>query len=418
MTRAAGDARHFVSAGAASCLIVQPFVVDYAIVDRRYTRRRDAGIVCASRIGVPQPREARRVMSKIRRVVLTHLRQPLVQPYRLSYRTFTEFEPFLVELEDDEGRTGFSDGHVSPGSSSETREGAWAFTTALIPSLIGLDTAQAKELAQAQFSHSKVASTGLATAIEVLEGHPALALSAAQTLPLLVPVNGLSAPQIEAELEEQIAAGFRTFKVKVGKDVDADLARVGAIQRVCRGRATIRLDANRAYSRDDGVRFARALDPDGIELFEQPCDSDDWDANAAVAAVSTVPLMLDEPICTLEDIARAATIQGVGYCKLKLKRFGSMSQLITGLDHVRACGLKPVLGDGLGSEVHNWLEACCAVGHIDNAGEFNGFLKPTERLMTPPLLFRRGALELPAVYRPTLDRAQVEKFTVTQLAFN
>jgi len=54
-------------------------------------------------------------------------------------------------------------------------------------------------------------------------------------------------------------------------------------------------------------------------LFEQPCHSDDWDANASVAKVSTVPIMLDEPICGLDDIERAADIPNVGFCKLKLK---------------------------------------------------------------------------------------------------
>jgi hypothetical protein len=42
----------------------------------------------------------------------------------------------------------------------------------------------------------------------------------------------------------------------------------------------------------------------------------DWDANAAVAKASAVPITLDEPICGLDDIARAAEIPNVAYCKL------------------------------------------------------------------------------------------------------
>ena len=184
-----------------------------------------------------------------------------------------------------------------------------------------------------------------------------------------------------------LGQGFRTFKVKVGKDVDADLERVAVIQKAVAGRATLRLDANRGFNREDGIRFAAALDPTGIELFEQPCDSDDWDANAAVAAASTVPLMLDEPICTLADIERAGGIPGVRLCKLKLKRFGSLERLYEGITRVRDCGMEPVLGDGLGSEVQSWLEACVARTTIRNAGEFNGFLKPKDRLLDPPLIF-------------------------------
>ena len=356
-------------------------------------------------------------MSTVRKVTLRRLRQPLIRPYRLSYRTFDEFEPFVVEVEDDQGRTGFSDGHISPGSSSETREGGWQFLVATIAAAIGREIEAVQDAALWRFSNSKVAVTALVTALEVMQRHPALDIDTPIRLPLLTPINALEPKAIETEVEQWLALGFRTFKVKVGRDVDADLARVGHIQKVTAGRATLRLDANRAYARDDGVRFASALVPAGIELFEQPCDSDDWDANAAVAAASPVPLMLDEPICTLEDIDRAAGIEGVGFCKLKLKRFGSIGRLLEGLDRVKSRGMQAVLGDGLGSEIHNWLEACAARDRIHNAGEFNGFLKPRERLLSPAMPFEDGAIVLPAGYRPTLDRTAIERFTVEQKVF-
>ena len=356
-------------------------------------------------------------MPTLRTATLRRLRQPLIRPYRLSYRTFEEFEPYVLAIEDSDGRTGFSDGHISPGSSSETREGGWRFLGECLKGSIGRELADITSAALARFETSKVAVTTLVTAIEVLERHPALAIAAPTTLPLLTPLNSLEPNAITEEVESWLGQGFRTLKVKVGKDVDADLARVSAIQRAVAGRATLRLDANRAFRRDDGVRFARGLDPAGIELFEQPCDSDDWDANAAVASASPVPLMLDEPICTLADIDRAATIEGVGYCKLKLKRFGSLDRLIQGLDRVRAVGLGAVLGDGLGSEIHNWLEACAARGRIQNAGEFNGFLKPKERIMSPALTFTGGSIIMPPGYSPRPDRAQIERFTVETATF-
>jgi L-Ala-D/L-Glu epimerase len=356
-------------------------------------------------------------MSKVAKVTLRRLRLPLVQPYRLSYRTFEEFEPFLVEIDTDDGRYGFADGHISPGSSSETREGGWAFLTDAIQTSLGRDTDDLKARALARFDESKVAVTLLVTAVEVLEHHHDLAVPETTALPLLTPINALDPADIPKEVESWLAMGFRTFKVKVGKDVDADLARVAAIQRAVAGRATLRLDANRAYSRASGEKFAAALDPTGIELFEQPCDDKDWNANAAVAAVSKVPLMLDEPICALADIDRAAEIKGVGYCKLKLKRFGSLSRLKEGLERVKANGLDAVLGDGLGSEIHNWMEAAVARTTITNAGEFNGFLKPRERLLSPPLPFENGSLVLPKGYAPALDRKAVERFTVETATF-
>ncbi|AOB30091.1 hypothetical protein AKI39_04375 [Bordetella sp. H567] len=356
-------------------------------------------------------------MSKIRKVTLRRLRLPLTTPYRLSYRTFTEFEPYLVELEDEAGRRAFADGHVSPGSSSETREGAWAFCLEQLAALPGRDAGDAKAALLARFLDSKVAVTAMVCAIEALENSPFLDVVQDTVLPLLVPVSALEPAAIAEEIDRRIAAGFRVFKVKVGKDVAADLERVRAIQRAADGRASLRLDANRAYSRDDAVAFVGKLDPEGIELFEQPCDADDWDANAAVALASPVPLMLDEPICALADIDRAATLRNVGYCKLKLKRFGSLERLAEGLNRVRANGMRPVLGDGLGSEVHNWMEACVARTTIDNAGEFNGFLKHPDKLFRQPLGFERGAVVMPAGYRPELDHAAIDRLTVERRDF-
>jgi L-alanine-DL-glutamate epimerase-like enolase superfamily enzyme len=354
---------------------------------------------------------------KITSVNLRWLRLPLVAPYRLSYRTFTEFEPFYVEIRTDDGRHGFGDGHISPGSSAETRDGGWAFASELAEELVGMGVAEARRLVESRAGRSKVAASAFATALEVLEGLPILDLPEPVRLPLLVPVSATDPDAIGTEIEQLLEQGFRTFKVKVGKDVEADLRRVSAIQAAVRDRATLRLDANRAFDREQGCRFASALDPTGIELFEQPCAAEDWDTNAAVARVSTVPLMLDEPICDQRDIDRAAAVDGVRLCKLKLKRFGSMTALHRSLQAVRACGMEPVLGDGLGSDITSWMEACVARDTIRNAGEFNGFLKATYGLLTPSLGFEDGAVVMPAGYQPRVDPDALERSTVNSLVF-
>ena len=74
------------------------------------------------------------------------------------------------------------------------------------------------------------------------------------------------------------------------------------------------------------------------------------------------------------------------------------------LDAVRAHGMEPVLGDGLGIELGCWMEACVARVTIRNAGEFNGFLKPKVRLFVEPLQFTAGELILPLGFRPLIDR--------------
>src|ERR1700756_2913519 len=106
---------------------------------------------------------------KLAEITLRIVRLPLMRPYVLSYRTLTEFEPIIVEVRDDDGRVGWGEGHISPGSSRETREGGWEFCRQHAAAIVGKDTSAAKAAIAANMSASRVAATALLTAIEMLE---------------------------------------------------------------------------------------------------------------------------------------------------------------------------------------------------------------------------------------------------------
>jgi len=361
---------------------------------------------------------------KIAEIVIHQISMPLITPYRLSYRSFEAFEPLIVAARDTDGRVGWGETHISQGSSEETPEGGLAYTRAHAPRIVGMETGDAKALVRETMSGSKVAATGILTAIEMMEDHPALRVNEDARVPILTAFNAHEPGEIKDEVEARIAEGFRTFKLKVGKDVDADIKYVAEVQDAIAGRAQIRIDANRGFNQADGCKFASNLDPDGVMLFEQPCPSEAWDANGAVAKASTVPVMLDEPICSLADIERAGPMDGVGLCKVKLKRFGGIDLLVEAIELIKSLGMTPVLGDGTSIEVGSWMEACIARAAIDNAGEFNGFLKPRDRLFTKPLLFEAGDIVLPKGYYPEIDWeflksreiAAPERFAATQVA--
>jgi L-alanine-DL-glutamate epimerase-like enolase superfamily enzyme len=153
----------------------------------------------------------------------------------------------------------------------------------------------------------------------------------------------------------------------------------------------------------------RGLDPQGIELFEQPCAAGDWDAQRQVAEASRVPLMLDESIYDIADIERTAREGLAAFVKVKLMKFGSLARLEAALQRIRALGMQAVLGNGVACAPNCWMEACVAARHIDNAGEMNGFLKPRETLLVEPLVVERGALTLRPGWMPVLDRAALAR---------
>ena len=137
----------------------------------------------------------------------------------------------------------------------------------------------------------------------------------------------------------------------------------------------------------------------------------DWAANAQVAAVSTVPVMLDEIVHSRADIERAATLPGVRFVKLKLKKMGGAARVKRALKLIRSLGLEPVLGDGSGTDIGNWCEACVARTTIRNAGELNGFLKLRRPLLAEPLQVARWRAP-PAPWAPApVDREWLAQIT-------
>lgn len=347
----------------------------------------------------------------VERVRVRRVEFALVTPYRLSSGDLVAFDPIVVEAIGADGREGWGEALIVPGYAPESAEQAWQVCCGLSERIAGLGTAAARRLVSEHRNASTGASSALLAALEMLVGHPMLTVEHECRVPLVAPCQAHDPAEIAEEVERLITKGFRTLKVKVGYDWREDLQRVTRIQEATAGRAMLRLDANRGFSKTDATAFASRLDPCGIELFEQPCAARDWAANAAVASASAVPVMLDESIYGIADIERAAQVPGVAYVKVKLKKMGGVEILARALRRSAELGLAAVLGDGVSTEIGCWMEASIGARMVRNAGEMNGFLKVRERLFTNPLEFRDGAIVLRPHYWPQIDRKALAAHT-------
>lgn len=336
---------------------------------------------------------------------------PLHTPYITRLGTIATIETIVGEVRDADGRRGIGDATIIEGYTDETNEGGWRTCLALAERLVGLDPRGAEAVLDGCREREPHAVSVLQVAIEMMAGESLLAPPPIPVrVPILGAVNTKDPDRLAGEIEALLEQGYGTLKVKVGWDVDADLARLDRIRRINAGRAILRIDANQGFSRPDGVRFATALEPGrDLQLFEQPCDKADWESNAAVAAASRVPVMLDESIYREADIERAAAVPGCGFVKLKISKLAGVARLARGLHRLRELGITPVLGNGAASDVGCLVEACVARDTVDNAGENNGFLKNRAQLLAQPLRFEGGAIVLEPDFSTELDRAAVER---------
>ena len=350
---------------------------------------------------------------KLDAIRLWRLAVPLVKPYRLSFGPVTAYDTIIVELTDTDGRRGWGEATLLTGYTDETIDGAWRTACELAPQLLLMDREAFAAHCATAGAKSPFTATAFMSAYEMLADSEVLR-PGPKHVPILGLLHATEPGAVREEFAALLEAGYKTIKVKVGFDVEADIENVRAIHSVVAGRAAIRLDANQGYSAGQAVQFLKALDPAGIELFEQPCAAGDWAAHAAVVKAARVPMMLDESIYGLADIERAAREQQAAYVKVKLMKFVSLKALVEAILRIRSLGMRPVLGNGVANDLGCWMEACVAANLIENAGEMNGFLKPSHGLFAEPLKFDHGKIELPAQYTPTLDPAALRRYQVAE----
>ena len=115
-----------------------------------------------------------------------------------------------------------------------------------------------------------------------------------------------------------------TVKLKVarGGPLEGDIEAVRAIQRNLRPDQRLRLDANRGWSYEQAVRFAGAVDCDGIEFLEEPTSSPrDFER---LYATTGIPYALDE---TLRDTYDWKRFPHVAALIIKPTLMGSLDTL-------------------------------------------------------------------------------------------
>ena len=340
-----------------------------------------------------------------------HLHLPLTVPYRLAFGEQRRFDVLLVGLRNRDGGTGWGEATILPGYTDETVEGAWAFVLGMLRTCRTRD--EVRDAAWAASKACPFAASAFLTALDWLGDHPALRRSG--RFPLLGTVNGKAEDPaaLEREIEALLATGYTTLKVKIGWDVARDLAQVDTVQRIVGSRAALRIDGNQGYSTAQAQAFLTKLNPAQVELLEQPCAADDWDAAVAVKRAAGVPVMLDESIYGLEDIERAATLRCADYIKLKLMKLGDVDTLQRGLKMIADHGMTAVLGNGVAADLGCWMEMTAALGLVATAGEMNGFLKTPVQLLTPPLRVEGAEVVLDGL-RPDIDETAVAKHAVAQ----
>jgi len=160
--------------------------------------------------------------------------------------------------------------------------------------------------------------------------------------PLLAPVTsfsiGIDTPDIIRKKIEQ-ADCFPILKIKVGRDNAVEI--IKTVRSITD--KPLRIDANEAWtSKEDALENIRWMQSQNIEFIEQPMPADMIEETAWLKKHINIPLVADESVKTVSDIAKLANaFDGIN---IKLMKSGGLLEAIKMISVARSFSLKIMLG--------------------------------------------------------------------------
>ena len=116
---------------------------------------------------------------------------------------------------------------------------------------------------------------------------------------------------LQDEIRRHLDAGYTLVKIKVGgAPLAEDLQRIEAAIGVLGSGARLAVDANAKFDRDEALRYATALAPYGLRWFEEPCDPDDFELHAELAAAYAPPLGAGENLYGVQAVRNLVRLGG------------------------------------------------------------------------------------------------------------
>ncbi|WP_026692288.1 dipeptide epimerase [Peribacillus kribbensis] len=281
---------------------------------------------------------------------------PLIKPFKTALRTVETAETIIVKMTCDNGITGWGEApptHVITGDSKDSIEGA---VNGIIKPFLADQNLLNYESVFQGLNSILVGNSSAKAAVDMavydcLSQHAGLPLyqylggfkSEIET-DFTVSVN--SPVEMGEDAEKYINDGFNVLKVKVGKDVDTDLARIKEIRRRVGDGIKIRLDANQGWTPKEAVRIIRKMEDEGlgIELVEQPVHASDIQGLKQVTDSVDTLIMADESIFTPKQAFEVLQTRSADLINIKLMKAGGIYQAekINALAEV--CGVECMVG--------------------------------------------------------------------------
>jgi L-alanine-DL-glutamate epimerase-like enolase superfamily enzyme len=209
-----------------------------------------------------------------------------------------------------------------------------------------------------------------------------LGVSLADALPRIhgsVPIYGSGGftsydePQLREQLRAWVESGIGSVKMKVGRDPEADPARVAAAREAIGPNAELMVDANGAYSAPQALGLAERFAEQDVTWLEEPLSSDDLEGLAELRgrAPAGMAIAAGEYVWSSLDAERLLESGAVDVLQADVTRCGGITELL----HIGSlCGAKQVPFSAHCAPAVS-AHACCAVETVEHIEYFHDHVR-------------------------------------------
>jgi L-alanine-DL-glutamate epimerase-like enolase superfamily enzyme len=283
-------------------------------------------------------------MTSLRSATIYSLHIPFVEAFNHRAAERRTSDSVVVRVVDDDGVVGFGEGTPRAYVTGETSAFmADHLATDLVPSVLGRelprltapdDLAQIDALIKGGSTAGVRSDNASRAALELALIDCALRRwhsAAADVLGVrgrnvvysgVISAGSLDAARAHARQMKLI--GLRQVKVKVG--YDDDVRRIAAIREVLGGDASIRIDANGAWTLDQAIAMLDSLTPHAIAAVEEPLRSSTVDELIRLREATSIPVVVDESIVSTDDADALLAGRAVDLLNIRVSKCGGLSR--------------------------------------------------------------------------------------------
>lgn len=227
---------------------------------------------------------------------------------------------------------------------------------------------------------------------------------------------GYPEPLVRELCQEALAAGWTSFKTKVGVDIASDIRRC-EVMREELGDLSLAADANQVWGVGEAIEWMRHLEPFRLRWIEEPTSPDDILGHAAIRrGVAPVGVATGEHAANRVIFKQLLQAEAIDYCQIDACRLGGVNEVLAVLLLAARFGV-PVCPHAGGLGLCEYVQHLSVIDYVCVSGSLDDrtteFANHLHEHFVDPVRIRNGRYLLPELpgYSADLTPAALEELT-------